>query len=140
MNQHQEITACAFLYNSDSKLFIVKRAASKKFLPTIWELIGGHTEFGESLEESLMREIREEIHVEVNVENPYYAFTYVSTHTVEVDFLAKLTDNCQFVTLNPNDHSECRWISESEVDNYFPVDDQERTAVIRGFKMIKRFI
>jgi len=76
----QVITACAFIYRINKgtpELFIPKRAMTKKFLPGIFELPGGHIEFGEILEDGLRREIREEFNQEITVLDPFYAFTYI---------------------------------------------------------------
>ena len=48
----QVITVCAFLhheFDGEEKVFLPKRAASKKFLPNKYELPGGHVDFGEDL-------------------------------------------------------------------------------------------
>ena len=58
----QVITACAFIHhNFDGveKLFWPKRADTKKFLPGVYELPGGHIDFGEDIVEGLRREIKE---------------------------------------------------------------------------------
>lgn len=140
MSKQQEITACAFLYNDEGRLFVAKRAATKKFLPNKFELIGGHTEFGETLQESLVREAREEVGIALIVERPFHAFTYVSsdgrTHTVEVDFFARLADASRLPKLNPEEHSESAWITLDEVDQYFDPDDDERTAILEGFRQL----
>lgn len=138
MNQIQEITACAFIYNSSNQLLIAKRAKTKNFLPDKWELLGGHTEFGETLQESLIRELKEELQIDIIVEDPFYAFTYVSgdIHTVEVDFFARISDNSSQIILNPEDHSEYNWIKADEVDQYFDQNDEERKAVENGFRIL----
>ena len=83
----QVITACAFIYHvfdGVTKVFLPKRAKTKKFLPDVFELVGGHIDFGEDLEVGLKREIREELNKEVELEDPFAAFTYlneVKAHT-----------------------------------------------------------
>lgn len=64
--KYQAITACVFLHK-DGKLFLAKRADIKKFLPGKYEVVGGHIEFGETIEEGLRREIREELHIEIEL-------------------------------------------------------------------------
>src|SRR6266566_5216805 len=59
----QVITACVFIHhNFDGieKLFWPKRADTKKFLPGVYELPGGHIDFGEDITAGLKREIQEE--------------------------------------------------------------------------------
>lgn len=140
MAKYQAITACVFLHK-DGRLFIAKRAESKSFLPGKFELPGGHIEFGETLEQGLKREIMEEFHIETEIEDPFYAFTYVSNggekHSVEIDYFAEMKDANQKIILNPKDHSEYKWVSEEEAAEYFPVDDQEGIAIRRGFEILR---
>jgi 8-oxo-dGTP diphosphatase len=136
----QNITACVFIKN-DGKVLIAKRAATKSFLPGKYELPGGHVEFGETAEEALKRELIEEMKVEIDIEMPFHAFTYVrdggTTHCIDVDYFAHLKDG-QKITINPEDHSEYRWISESEIAKYFDNNDDEATAVRKGFEILAK--
>ncbi len=48
----QVITACAFihhLFDGIEKVFLPRRAETKKFLPGVLELPGGHIDFGEDI-------------------------------------------------------------------------------------------
>ena len=73
MEKFQTITVCAFIIDED-RLLIAKRAETKKFLPDKYELLGGHVEFGESLEAALKRELMEEVKVSIEV-GQYSALT-----------------------------------------------------------------
>ena len=135
----QKITACAFIHK-DGKLFVARRANTKKFLPGKYELPGGHIEFGERMEEGLKREIMEEFNVDIHVGEPFYAFTYISNgntkHTIEVVYFAKMVDQNQNIKLCLDDHSESNWISQTEVSDFFKEDDEEGEAVKRGFEVL----
>ena len=137
----QAITACAFI-RFDGELLIAKRANSKKFLPGKWELLGGHIEFGETVEDGLRRELREELHVDVKIGCPFHVFTYLSenegVHNVEIDYLAEIKDQDQKIRLNPEDHSEFKWISKNEIDEFFEGGDPEKTAIKNGFKLLDK--
>ena len=140
-NKYQAITACVFLYKN-GKLFSAKRSNGLKFLPGKYELVGGKIEFGETIEEGLKREVREELHIDVEIENPFYVFTYVSEggkkHSVEIVYFAKAAHPNQSIRLNAKDHSEYAWITENEVDVYFPMDDPERLAAKKGFAYYRK--
>lgn len=57
----QVITACAFItrnFDGVIKVFLPRRAATKKFLPNVYEIPGGHIDFGENLTDGLKREVK----------------------------------------------------------------------------------
>lgn len=119
----QKITACAFIYQyfeGTAKVFLPRRSAQKKFLPNVYELPGGHIDFGEELETDLKREINEEFNITIEVKDILSAFTYTNnikgSHTVEIVYLATFTDPPANITLNPEDLSEYEWFSSEEID------------------------
>ena len=139
----QVITACALIHHDFDgviKVFLPRRAATKKFLPGKFELPGGHIEWGEDIVEGLMREIREEHGMRIEVGDPFAAFTYSNeikgSHSVEVVYFATFKDPIENVTLNPEDHSEFRWISQEEIDEIGPTGDAEMENVKKGFALL----
>jgi 8-oxo-dGTP diphosphatase len=143
----QVITACAFIhhdFDGMKKVFLPQRAQTKKFLPGVYELPGGHIDFGESLEDGLTREIFEEFGIEIVVGEPFAAFTYVNeikgAHAVEIVFLATFAHSIEDITLNPEDHDHYRWIARQEIDQIMDHnktgDDPEIAAIRRGFTLL----
>lgn len=140
----QVITACAFIYkkvDGEVHLFCPRRAQTKKFLPDVFELPGGHIDFGEDLIEGLKREIKEEFDMEVRVGDCFYAFTYLNevkgSHSVEVIFFAEFVSPENEIKLNPEDHSEYRWLNQKEYLNLdIDKQDPEYKAVIKGFGVL----
>lgn len=127
----QFVIASAFIHQN-GKLLIAKRADTKKFLPGIYEIPGGHVEFGETPELALQREVKEEIGIDVVVGEPFAVFSYLSStdrHGVEIDYYATLASDDQVVQLNPADHSEYRWIGPDEVDAIFDYNVEVRTKL-----------
>ena len=54
------------ILNKDNNVLIAKRHTKKKIAPNRWNFIGGHTETGETVEESAYREIFEEVNLKVS--------------------------------------------------------------------------
>lgn len=114
-----KLNACGFLYR-DKKLFIARRSEKESFMPGLWELVGGGVEKGESLEKALVREFKEELDLDIIVVKQYYSRKYMSDvngkieNEVEYDYLVSLRDKNQFEKINPEFHSECRWVTEAE--------------------------
>ncbi len=145
----QVITVCAFLYhNFDGamKVFLPKRAATKKFLPSVYELPGGHVDFGENLVSALKREIREEFSKDIKIGQVFAAFDHMNevkgSHTAEIIYFAKFVNGIDDIKLNPQDHSEYLWLAESELSQIFAEgkneDDDEIRAIHRGFAILRR--
>lgn len=139
----QVITACALIHhNFDGviKVFLPKRAETKKFLPGVFELPGGHIDWGEDIVEGLKREIIEEFGMRIKVGDPFAAFTYTNeikgSHSVEIIYFASFEDPIENIKLNPEDHSEFRWVSEDEMDSIGRTEDVEMQNVRKGFALL----
>jgi 8-oxo-dGTP diphosphatase len=144
----QVFTACAFIhedFDGVEKVFLPKRAATKQFLPDVFELPGGHIDFGEEMVAGLAREINEEFGMDVAIGDPYYVFTYTNpvkgSHSIEVVYFARFTTALGKIAINPEDHSEFGWFSEDELqDATNPTkgsDDLEFQAIRKGFALLR---
>jgi len=144
----QVFTACAFIhsnFNGINKVFLPKRAKTKKFLPGVYELPGGHIDFGEDLIDGLKREIKEEFESEINVGDLFYVFTYNNelkgSHSIELIYFARFITPIDSIILHADDHSEFLWLDEQGIDRIIDdhkcSDDSEILAIRRGFSLLK---
>lgn len=152
----QVITACAFIHhNFDGveKVFSPRRSMEKKFLPGVYELPGGHIDYGENIIAGLKRELMEELHVAVRIGDPFAVFDYVNevkgSHSIEVVYFGEFIDPLDKISLNPEDHSEFTWFSEEELiarrAEFIPdsdvaqaqEDDPEYLNMLRGFQLLR---
>ena len=122
----QVITACAFIHkNFDGieKLFMAKRSATKKFLPGVYELPGGHIDFGEDVVEGLKREVFEEFQMHIEVGDPFAVFDYINqvkgSHSIEIIYFATFKDTVENIVIDPEYHSEFNWFSEEDLSKSF---------------------
>lgn len=148
-------SACAFIhhdFDGVTKVFLPKRADSKKFLPGIYELPGGHIDLYEDLQAGLKREVKEEFERDVSLGDPFAAFTYTNeikgSHTIEVIFFAKFTGSVDDIKFHPEDHSGYEWFSQADVVarrlEIVPTehvahdqeDDPEYLAILKGFEIL----
>ncbi len=144
----QVITGCAFIHrkvDGVEKVFLAKRADTKKFLPGVYELPGGHIDFGEDTVVGLKREIDEEFGVEVEIGDPFFVFTYTNeikkSHSFEIIYFARLVSDQSQITLNPEDHSSFGWFAEAELESATTpgkgLDDIEFVAARKGFALLR---
>ena len=144
----QVITACAFIHkliDGVEKVFLPKRALTKKFLPGVFELPGGHIDFGEDIVLGLKREVKEEFGMNIQVGDPFFAFTYTNEikglHSIEVIYFSRFIDPIENIRLNPEDHSEFKWLSEGELIQAYSKDkgedDIEIKAMRKAFKLLR---
>lgn len=143
----QVITTCALIHkNFDGveKIFLPKRADTKKFLPGVYEIPGGHIDYGEDLVEGLKREIKEEFEVEIAVGEPFASFTYTNdvkgSHSVEVIYFATFISPIEDIKIHSDDHSEFGWFAEDELEKVMTEnkrgDDPEIKALKRAFELM----
>jgi len=144
----QVFTACAFIHQKNDgieKVFLPKRAATKKFLPGVFELPGGHIDYGEHMKVGLVREIKEEFDMDIEVGDPFFVFTYANpvkgSHSIEVIYFAKFTSGIKDIKIDPEDHSEYGWYSQDELKKTYNdekgADDTEIKAMHKGFGLLK---
>lgn len=120
-----------------------QRAATKKFLPGVYELPGGHIDFGEDMVPGLKREILEEMGKEISVGDPFAVFTYTNhvkgSHSIEVVYFAEFVGGVDNIRLHPDDHAGYRWVAENEIDNLpnRDADDPELAVLKRGFALLR---
>lgn len=107
----------AIILNENQEILMQRRMDTKK-----WCIISGHVEFGESVEEAIIREVMEETNVQCKVErligvysSPAYTTYYYPDRTVQyvvTYFAVKLSGQIQPGLTN----------SESIEFAYFPLD------------------
>ena len=140
------MVACAFIHhNFDgiTKVYLAQRAKTKKFFPGVYEIPGGHVDFGEDIIAALKREVREELGKEIAVGDPFHVFTYMNevkgAHCVEICYFAQFEGALDDMRLNPEDHIDGQWFSEDQF-NEFAVnrtdDDVELGVIKRGFALL----
>lgn len=141
----QVFTAVAFIHRTVDgveKVFLPKRADTKKFLPGKYELPGGHVDFGEDMTAGLKREIQEELGVDVVLGDPFAVFTYTNevkgSHSIEVVYFAQLVGDPDVITIDPEDHSSFGWFAESDAVKLNSDDSDPEVAVLKkGFALLR---
>lgn len=70
------------IFDKQGRLYLQRRSMSKEIQPGKWDTaVGGHVDYGETIEEALHREVREELGI-TDFE-PIHNFTYLFQSSVE---------------------------------------------------------
>ncbi len=70
------------IFDNEGRLFLQRRSMSKDIQPGKWDTaVGGHVDYGETIEEALHREVREELGITHFV--PRLNFVYCFTSSIE---------------------------------------------------------
>jgi 8-oxo-dGTP diphosphatase len=103
-------TACA-IFIRDGRLLLALRSLARKAYPNCWDIVGGHLEPGETIEQALIREAIEEVGVTPR------AFTLISSLqdgiTTHHLFAVPAWDGGEPQMLG-DEHTDMRWFTVEE--------------------------
>ena len=103
------------IFNSQGDLYLQKRVITKKIQPGKWDTaVGGHIDYGEIVEEALLRETREELGVRDFVPEFLICYEFRSAVEVELVYVYKCVYNGDF-NPDPSEVSEGRFWSWTEI-------------------------
>ena len=112
----------------DGKVLLVKRSLQVRHYPGVWDLMGGHVEGDESLEDALRREAFEELQVEIESFRPVGTI-HDPVEPAEVSVYVVSRWSGDPFNAAPDEHSEIRW---------FSADELPRTAAVDGYDHVVR--
>ena len=105
----------AAVISCDQKVLITQRCKGKH-LAGCWEFPGGKLEKGETLKECIQREIAEELSVDISVGS--HIITTIHEYSDKRIKLHAFNAKLKSGELTLNDHSDARWISSDELDDF----------------------
>ncbi len=146
---HREIGNYASRFTEDHQKFSISQKVvlirdNKCFIAKLsnrlngWDLPGGRINVAENKEEGLRREVKEEIGItnfEI-VSTISYDAWHTSTGFAICGAISLISSNDE-ITIS-DEHSEYKWIDESEVDNYEYLWPFMSSAIKKGFELSRK--
>lgn len=114
MRERQQVAVGGAIFKENGELLFVRRTLNDEFMPGVWEIPGGGTEFGEKPEQALKREIMEECGIEIKVGKPVIVSDYYierngeKVQRVEIIFICELLGRNPKVVLS-DEHDSFAW-------------------------------
>jgi 8-oxo-dGTP diphosphatase len=119
MNMKYKIAVKGIIRREGGDILIVRRSEKDKFLPNIWETIGGEmTDSDKTPQEALKREMMEEAGLEVKVGEPFNVFTFINN---EGEMKAGITFICDYLSGEVSlsaEHAEYAWVNAANFNDY----------------------
>lgn len=103
------------IFNSAGELYLQKRVMSKKIQPGKWDTaVGGHVDYGEKIEDALLRETHEELGVRDFTPDFLMRYEFRSQVEAELVYIYKCVYDGDF-NLDPSEVDEGRFWSLDEI-------------------------
>ena len=103
------------IFNSAGELYLQKRVMTKKIQPGKWDTaVGGHVDYGERIEDALLRETREELGVRDFTPEFLMRYEFRSQIEAELVYIYKCVYDGDF-SLDPSEVDEGRFWSLDEI-------------------------
>lgn len=134
----------ALVTDGAGRIYVQRRSLTRAVFPGCWDLVGGHVEPGEEVVEALARELREETGWSLAEVGPVVEVLDWEAGGVarsEVDFLVTVSGDLARPRLEPDKHSEGRWLAADELgvllEGRLPDDRWVHDVVARGFGVLR---
>ena len=106
------------VFDAAGNLFLQKRSLNKDIQPGRWDTsVGGHVDYGETINDALVREACEELGL--NVVNPIKLYDYIFESSVERELVNtfKCVARAEDITVDEDEISEGRFFSFEEIES-----------------------
>jgi mutator protein MutT len=108
----------ALIINEKEEALLLKRGGATRNNAGYWSQPGGTVEFGETVDEAIIREIKEELNVDIELIR-YLNYTdhiipHEKQHWVAIAYLAKIVGG-ELKNMEPDKHEEIKWFPITEM-------------------------
>jgi 8-oxo-dGTP pyrophosphatase MutT (NUDIX family) len=109
----------ALIKDQAGRIYVHRRSQTRRVLPGTWDIVGGHVEAGETLQQALAREIEEETGWKLASTGPLLAdweWEYGGVVRRELDYLVEVEGDLAAPRLEEGKHDAYAWVGIDEVD------------------------
>lgn len=114
----------AFILDND-KLLMIQKSDKDIVNPNKWEVPGGKLEFGETIDEALLREVKEEVGIDIEIGEPFDIWQWQFSNGEDDIQIVAVARFCKAITKNltsqyqvsSDNIAKMEWVSLDEVLN-----------------------
>ncbi len=136
----------ALIHDPQGRIYVQRRGPGRALFPNCWDIVGGHVDPGEELTAALAREIAEETRWRLKgVGRVVEILDWSAGDGVsrrEIDLLTQVDGDLANPYLEPDKHSEGRWLEPGELpmllEGRNPDDRWVHDVVKRAFELLER--
>lgn len=124
------------LYNKEGKMLLEHRSKTRKKYPDYWAFFGGHTEEGETPEETVRREVKEELNYDLS--NAVFLYVRPLENGNEMHVHVGLYDESQSITLDPRESQGYGWFTLEEVKKLDKTIEHDMEPLEKAWEYIQK--
>ncbi|HEY6738467.1 MAG TPA: GNAT family N-acetyltransferase [Actinopolymorphaceae bacterium] len=122
----------ALVRDAHHRVFTQRRTPTRRILPGVWDIVGGHLDPGETPEQALAREIEEETgwrlrRIEAVLAD--WEWEYDGRVRRELDYLVEVDGDLDAPVLAPREHDAYAWIGPDDLDLLMENRDDDDRAL-----------
>ena len=109
----------ALIRDERGRVFVQRRSATRRVLPGIWDIVGGHIEAGETVEQTLAREIQEETGWtlrRIGAQIADWEWEHDGLVRRELDYLVDVEGDLAAPRLEAGKHDAYAWVGRDNLD------------------------
>ena len=99
----------------NNKGLIIQRSADDEMGANTWEFVGRKIDFGEGLEDALIREVKEEVNLTITVDRLLYATSFKTDKHRQVVILTYLCAAHDDTVVLSNEHKNYLWANKEQM-------------------------
>jgi len=111
------IVAVKGLINHNGKVLIIQRSTDDENGAGTWEFAGGKINFGEELEDALIREVKEEVGLSIVVNKLLYAVAFKTSENRQLVILTYYCTAHDNTVMLSDEHKDYLWADKKQMMN-----------------------